>query len=258
MQLTIHDLTIGYSTGHQTTAILSHLNLSLKQGRLTALLGRNGAGKSTLLRTITSASQPIDGSIDIDGKDLTTMNGRERSRLIALVTTERITVGGLTVTDLVALGRQPHTGFLGRLSQTDRDIVTHSMQLVGISHKANAYTADLSDGERQKAMIARALAQDTPIIILDEPTAFLDIASRIETMQLLHKLSHEQNKAILLSSHDLSQSLLMADDLWLITNDGELINGTTANLLKENALERLFDNPRIKFNPTLLDFQYQE
>ena len=258
MQLTTHDLTIGYITGKQTTAILSHLNLNLKQGRLTALLGRNGACKSTLLRTITSASQPIDGSIDIDGKDLTAMNGRERSRIIALVTTERITVRGLTVTDLVSLGRQPHTGFLGRLSQSDRDTVEHAMQLVGIDHKANSYTSDLSDGERQKAMIARALAQDTPIIILDEPTAFLDIASRIETMQLLHKLAHEQGKAVLLSSHDLSQSLLMADDLWLITNKGKLIDGTTAELLKENALERLFDNPRIKFNPTLLDFQYQE
>lgn len=257
MTLTTHNLTVGYTSGRQVTPILTHLNLHLEQGHLTALLGRNGAGKSTLLRTITCAARPLEGSIDIDGKDVTTMSGRELSRLIALVTTERITVGGLTVTDLVALGRQPHTGFLGRLSQTDRDVVAHSMQLVGISHKAHAYTADLSDGERQKVMIARALAQDTPIIILDEPTAFLDIASRIETMQLLHTLAHEQNKAVLLSSHDLSQSLLMADDLWLITHDGKMIDGTTADLLKEDALERLFTNPHIKFNPSLLDYQYE-
>ena len=256
MYLTTHNLTVGYTDGKSVTPILSNLNLSLNRGRLTALLGHNGAGKSTLLRAITCASKPLEGSITIGTADISQLTGRERSRLIALVTTDRITVGGLTVADLVALGRQPHTGFLGRLSTHDREAVERAMTLVGIDHKAQAYMADLSDGERQKAMIARALAQDTPIIILDEPTAFLDVASRIETMQLLHTLAHDNDKAVLLSSHDVSQSLLMADDLWLITKDGELISGPTPALIEQQALEQMFGNPHIKFNPTLLDFQY--
>lgn len=256
MYLTTHNLTVGYTQGKTATAVLSNLNLNLKRGCLTALLGHNGAGKSTLLRAITCASKPLEGNITIGDVDIARLTGRERSRLIALVTTDRITVGGLTVNDLVALGRQPHTGFMGRLSTHDREEVERAMTLVGINHKAQNYMADLSDGERQKAMIARALAQDTPIIILDEPTAFLDVSSRIETMQLLHTLAHDNNKAVLLSSHDVSQSLLMADELWLITQGGKLVSGTTESIIKSNALEQMFHNPHIRFNPTLLDFQY--
>ena len=256
MYLTTHNLTVGYTDGKRVTPILSNLNLSLNRGRLTALLGHNGAGKSTLLRAITCASKPLEGSITIGTADISQLTGRERSRLIALVTTDRITVGGLTVADLVALGRQPHTGFLGRLSTHDREAVERAMTLVGIDHKAQAYMADLSDGERQKAMIARALAQDTPIIILDEPTAFLDVASRIETMRLLQTLAHDRGKAVLLSSHDISQSLMLADELWLITTDRQVITGTTTDLLASGAMDRLFTNRSIHFNPQILDYSF--
>ena len=256
--LTTHDLAVGYAQGKRVTTLLSGLNLAMCRGRLIALLGQNGAGKSTLLRAITCASQPLSGRIEIEGTDVSLISQRERSRLIGLVSTDRIAVGGLTVTELVALGRQPHTGFLGRLGDDDRDIVEQAICDVGISHKAGSYVAQLSDGERQKAMIARALAQQTPIIVLDEPTAFLDVASRIEAMQLLHSLAHERGKAVLLSSHDVSQSLMLADDLWLITRERQVVAGATEDLLKTDVMNHLFATSRVTFNPTILDYQWNE
>ena len=253
--LETHDLTVGYTQGKKTTEVLCGLNLHLERGHLVALLGQNGAGKSTLLRAITCASRPLKGHITIGGVDIATITQRERSRLIGLVSTDRITVGGLTVTELVSLGRQPHTGFLGRLNDDDRQRVAQAIADVGITHKAHNYMAQLSDGERQKAMIARALAQATPVIVLDEPTAFLDVASRIETMQLLSRLAHEQNKAVLLSSHDVSQSLLMADDLWLITREREVLHGPTRALVDSGAMQRLFASQNVEFNPDILDYQ---
>ena len=197
---TTRDLAVGYRNGKNTVTLLKELNLTLEKGKLVALLGQNGAGKSTLLRALTCDERPLAGRIEVNGKSLAEMSQKDRSRLIGLVSTERIQAGALTVTELVGLGRQPHTGFLGRLDEEDRDIVRQAMTDSGIIGKADEYVASLSDGERQKAMIARALAQQTPIIILDEPTAFLDVASRIETMRLLQTLAHERGKAVLLSS----------------------------------------------------------
>ena len=254
--LTARELAVGYRNGSQTTTLLSGLNLNLEKGKLVALLGQNGAGKSTLLRALTCDERPLAGSIEVNGRDLLEMSQKDRSRIIGLVSTERIQAGALTVTELVGLGRQPHTGFLGRLDDEDRAIIQQSMADAGIISKANDYMASLSDGERQKAMIARALAQQTPIIILDEPTAFLDVASRIETMRLLQTLAHDRGKAVLLSSHDISQSLMLADELWLITTDREVLTGTTEQLLADGAMDRLFVNREIHFNPTILDYSF--
>ena len=254
--LTARDLAVGYRNGSQTTTLLSGLNLNLEKGKLVALLGQNGAGKSTLLRALTCDERPLAGSIEVNGRDLLEMSQKDRARIIGLVSTERIQAGALTVTELVGLGRQPHTGFLGRLDDEDRAIIQQSMADAGIISKANDYMASLSDGERQKAMIARALAQQTPIIILDEPTAFLDVASRIETMRLLQTLAHDRGKAVLLSSHDISQSLMLADELWLITTDRAVLTGTTQQLLADGAMDRLFVNREIHFNPTILDYSF--
>ena len=155
--LATHDLAVGYRNGKTAVTLLSGLNLSLQQGRLVALLGQNGAGKSTLLRALTCDERPLAGTVEAGGKNLHDMSQKDRSRLIGLVSTERIQAGALTVTELVGLGRQPHTGFLGRLDDEDRAIVRQSMQDAGIIGKADEYMASLSDGERQKAMIARAL-----------------------------------------------------------------------------------------------------
>ena len=253
---TTHDLAVGYRNGKTAVTLLQGLNLSLEKGKLVALLGQNGAGKSTLLRALTCDERPISGTIKVNGRSLADMSQKDRSRLIGLVSTERIQAGALTVTELVGLGRQPHTGFLGRLDDEDHEIVRQSMEDAGIIGKANEYMASLSDGERQKAMIARALAQQTPIIILDEPTAFLDVASRIETMRLLQTLAHDRGKAVLLSSHDISQSLMLADELWLITTDRQVITGSTDELVASGAMDRLFDNRSIHFNNQILDYSF--
>lgn len=255
--LQTHDMAVGFGQGSKRTALLKGLNLKLEQGSLVALLGRNGAGKSTLIRAITCDSAPIEGSVDIDGHPATEITKHQLSRLVALVATERIMGGAFTISELVALGRQPHTGFLGRLSKHDKEVVSQCLDAVGISHKAQQHVANLSDGERQKAMIAKALAQETPIIVLDEPTAFLDVASRIDTMQLLHKLAHEQNKAVLLSSHDISQSLLLADELWVITNDREVVTGSTEQVVMSGAMDRVFGDTSIFFNSNLCDYEAQ-
>ncbi|MBP3668716.1 MAG: ABC transporter ATP-binding protein, partial [Bacteroides sp.] len=199
------DLCIGYRTGKQEKMVHEHLNFQLHAGELTCLLGANGAGKSTLLRTL-SASQPaLDGNLSLLNKPLKDYSEKERSRTIGVVLTDKTFAGGLTVYELIALGRQPHTGFFGRLHKEDRIIIEKAMEDVGIAHKAKNYTAELSDGERQKVMIAKALVQECPLILLDEPTAFLDVVSRIEIMHLLHRLAVEQDKAILLSTHDIEQ-----------------------------------------------------
>lgn len=250
-----HNLAVGYVHGRHVTTLLSGLNLSIGRGQLVALLGQNGAGKSTLLRALTCASRPLAGWIEVDGCNLGSISLRERSRLIGLVTTDRIQAGALTVTELVGLGRQPHTGFLGRLDDDDRAIVARAIASVGITAKAQAYVAQLSDGERQKAMIARALAQSTPIIVLDEPTAFLDAASRIETMQLLARLAHEQGKAVVLSTHDISRSLLLTDRLWLITRDRQVLTGPTRDMVHSEAMDRVFSSPHVVFNQEHCDYE---
>ena len=253
--LSTNNLSIGYNTKGRPTVILNNLNLNLHRGSLVALLGANGAGKSTLLRTITAVQPPLEGTVEIAGVDIFKLTQRERSRLIGIVNTDRVMAGGLTVNELVSLGRQPYTGFLGRLCSHDKEIVEQALHDAGIAHKADCYVSQLSDGERQKAMIAKALAQKTPIIILDEPTAFLDVASRFETMRLLHDLAHNSGMTILLSSHDISQSLLLADYVWAITSDRLMAEGNTEDLILNGTIDRLFSSQALRFNRLTSDFE---
>ena len=242
------DLCIGYRTGKQEKMVHEHLNFQLHAGELTCLLGANGTGKSTLLRTL-SASQPaLGGTLDILGKPLEEYTEKERSRTIGVVLTDKTFAGGLSVYELVGLGRQPHTGFFGRLSKEDKRIIEEAMENVGIAHKARSYTAELSDGERQKVMIAKALVQECPLILLDEPTAFLDVVSRIEIMHLLHRLAVEQQKAILLSTHDIEQALVLSDKLWLVSKEHGLQTGVTEDIILNHQMENLFDRKDIRFD----------
>ena len=242
------DLSIGYRTGKKEKIVHQHLNFQLHAGELTCLLGANGAGKSTLLRTL-SASQPsLAGELHILNKPVSEYTEKERSRTIGVVLTDKTFTGGLSVYELVALGRQPHTGFFGRLTKEDRRIVEEAMENVGIAHKAKNYTAELSDGERQKVMIAKALVQECPLILLDEPTAFLDVVSRIEIMHLLHRLAIEQDKAILLSTHDIDQALVLSDKLWLLTKGEGLQYGVTEDIILSHRMDSLFPHKDIRFD----------
>lgn len=253
--LETQQLSVGYREGKRETVLLHDLNLRLDAGEFVAILGQNGAGKSTLLRALTCSTSALAGKLLLEGKPVETVPMRKRSQLIGLVSTERPQAGALTVTELVGLGRQPHTGFLGRLSSEDHDIINDAIAQVGITHKSSSYIAQLSDGERQKVMIAKALAQQTPVIVLDEPTAFLDAASRIEVMMLLNRLAHEQGKAILLSTHDISRSLLLTDRLWIITKERTVIDGPTEEVVASQAMNQVFSNPNITFNPKTCDYE---
>lgn len=253
--LSTHNLSVGYRKNKSYTTIISELNLQLKRGSLVALVGANGIGKSTLLRTLVGNQPSVSGTVKLNNEDISKISKTNLSKLLGIVNTDRTQAGGLTVRELVALGRQPYTGFLGILDKDDHKIISESMQSTGINHKADCFVAELSDGERQKVMIAKALAQQTPIIILDEPTAFLDVESRLETMLLLHHLAHEHHKAILLSSHDLSQSLMLADELWVINNKREMYCGNTEDIALSGILNTIFTSSNITFDLLQGDFK---
>ena len=242
------DLCIGYRTGKKEKIVHKHLNFELQTGELTCLLGANGAGKSTLLRTLSASQASLGGELLVLDKPLNEYTEKERSRTIGVVLTDKTFAGGLSVYELIALGRQPHTGFFGRLNKDDRRIIEEAMENVGIAHKAKSYTAELSDGERQKVMIAKALVQECPLILLDEPTAFLDVVSRIEIMHLLHRLASEQQKAILLSTHDIEQALVLSDRLWLLSREKGLLSGVTEDIILSHQMENLIPHKNIRFD----------
>ena len=244
-------LSIGYLLkGGKRKVIHDDLNLRLRPGEVTCLLGLNGAGKSTLLRTLCGFQPPLSGEIRLMGKPLSSYSQSNFSLTVGVVLTEKTNAGGITVYELVSLGRHPYTGFFGQLKKTDREIIEQSLTAAGIAHKAQNYVSELSDGERQKAMIAKALAQQCPIILLDEPTAFLDVTSRIETMVLLHKLAVEQHKAILLSTHDLDLAIQMGDCLWLQEKGRPMACGTPEDLILSGAFESFFGKEGIVFDPS--------
>lgn len=235
------------STGYGRHTVSANLNATLQSGRLTCLLGPNGVGKSTLLRTLCGFQPPLEGRMELDGKDMAQLSRKEMSRSIGVVLTERPDVTDMRASDMVALGRTPYTGFWGRLGTEDRNRVDEAMQLVGITHLAHRMIHTLSDGERQKVMIAKALAQQTPVILLDEPTAFLDFPSKVETMRLLHRLAHESGKTVFLSTHDLETAIQLSDDLWLLSADG-LESGTADSLSADGSLERFVSCNGIRFD----------
>ncbi len=241
-------LTIGYHEGKKHKIVQNNVNLTLYSGEVTCLLGLNGAGKSTLIRTLCGFQPPLEGEVLLRGKKLSCYTQSEFAREVGVVLTEKTNAGGITVYDLVSLGRQPYTGFFGNLKDTDHKIVEESLQAAGIAHKSGNYVSELSDGERQKVMIAKVLAQECPIIVLDEPTAFLDVTARIETMVLLRKLAKEQNKAIVLSTHDIDSAIQMADNLWLLSKGKQVRLGAPEDLIMDGTIGEFFSKENIVFD----------
>ena len=244
----LKQLKIGYRSKNSAKTVAEDINAAIRQGELTCLLGANGVGKSTLLRTLSAFQPKLDGEILIDGREISQYTDKELSRMIGVVLTEKPDVRNMTVNELVSLGRSPYTGFWGRNTKEDLRIVEESLSQVGISRLSSRLVETLSDGERQKVMIAKALAQQTPIIYLDEPTAFLDFPSKVEVMLLLRRISREQQKTIFLSTHDLELALQIADCIWLMDATNGLSIGTPRQLADDGSLSRFIDRQGIRFD----------
>lgn len=239
---------VGYSTRRQRRSVLEGLDAELARGEMVCLLGPNGVGKSTLLRSVAGLQPVLSGRILIAGRDVESFTPRERARRVAVVLTEPVRVGMLRAEDLVALGRYPHTDWAGRLSAGDRRRVEGALAQVGASSLAQRLVGELSDGERQKVMIARAIAQDTDLLVLDEPTAFLDLARRVEVMAILRRLARETGRTLLMATHDLDLALRGADRLWLLHSSGGLESGGPEDLVLGGALGRLFASSLARFD----------
>ena len=244
----IKDLTIGYPGKRKEHIVARHINAAINSGELTCLLGANGVGKSTLLRTLSAFQPKVSGEIFFSGKELNDYVQTELAKVISVVLTDKPDIYNMTVREMVGMGRCPYTNFWGALSSEDEMVVDKALTMVGIPHLSKRTIQTLSDGERQKTMIAKALAQDTPVIFLDEPTAFLDFPSKVEMMQLLHQLSRETNKTIFLSTHDVELALQIADNIWLMEKDKEVITGSPEDLALDGTLNRFFGRKGIVFD----------
>ncbi|MCR5861758.1 ABC transporter ATP-binding protein [Flavobacterium sp. J372] len=245
--LSAENVSIGYATKKQITAVASGINIDLKEGTLTALIGANGTGKSTLLRTITGIQKPLAGSVTLNGKPLESYSNKTLSQQLSIVLTENLPPSNLTVYELVALGRQPYTNWLGKMSPEDYEHVNNALNLTETNHLANRRNYELSDGQLQKVLIARALAQDTPLIILDEPTTHLDLKHKVSLLQLLKRLAVDSGKSILYSTHDLDLALQVSDEIIVISVD-KTVQSTPDNLMENNAFDTLFDGTSITFD----------
>ena len=247
----IQNLSIGYVGNNNVNVVAKNITATIFSGELTCLLGANGVGKSTLLRTLSAFQPKLEGEIYIEGKEISEFNDKQLSHVISVVLTEKPDIRNMTVEELVGLGRSPYTGFWGTLTQEDKKVVNHSIHLVGIDELQDRMIQTLSDGERQKVMIAKALAQETPVIYLDEPTAFLDYPSKVEMMQLLFKLSRETDKTIFLSTHDLELALQIADKLWLMDKQKGVRIGAPEDLSLDGSLGSFFARKGIVFDPEI-------
>jgi len=241
------DLAIGYSAPVRRQ-VAEQITVQLWPGELVCLLGPNGAGKSTLLRTLARMQRPLAGQVRLQGEDMGQLKPRDLARRLSVVLTERIEVSRLTVAALVALGRYPYTEWSGQLSAADDQIIHWALQTVGILELAHRSVTELSDGERQKAMLARALAQEPTVLMLDEPTAFLDLPRRVVIMNTLRRLAREGNYAILLSTHDLDLALRCADRIWLLPLQGPVQVGAPEDLVLNGALQTAFQSEGVEFD----------
>ncbi|TKG95555.1 ABC transporter ATP-binding protein [Puteibacter caeruleilacunae] len=242
------DLSIGYDQPGNKKTLIEHLNLSIYEGQLVCLLGPNGCGKSTLMRTMSGLQRALAGKTLIKGKAVKEHDFQEMSKLLSFVLSDGLGVGNLTVWQLASFGRYPYNNWFGKMSSEDREIIRRSLEQVNILHLADRDITQLSDGEKQRAMIAKALVQDTPIVLLDEPTAHLDLSNRVEIMRLLRHLARETGKAILLSTHELDLALQAADVIWLLNEHHQMNIGTPEDLVLTGKFEEAFHGNSFEFD----------
>lgn len=246
-------LSIGYQNKKQQTVIADNLNFSVEKGKFVALLGKNGIGKSTLLRTLSKVQNPLSGIIEVNQKNILKYSNQELAISLSLVLTERLPQSQLTVFELIALGRQPYTNWIDKLSAKDLKKVLWAIEQTNIDHLKNKRFYELSDGQLQRVLIARALAQDTEIIILDEPTAHLDIHHTFKVFSLLKQLVEKTGKTIIISTHEVNLAIQLADE-FILLSEQQIYNGTAKELINQNAFDQLFPKELINFNKTLEQF----
>lgn len=248
------NLTVGYGKGKNRQDILSQICLQANSRQIIALIGANGTGKSTLLRTLAALQPALDGEILLNSKDINQLTPKEIAVQVSLVLTDRIQTGYLTVGDLVAMGRHPHTDWRGRMRESDLEATLDALTITGLSQLIQSDLQELSDGQRQKAMIARALAQDGNLMLLDEPLIHLDVPSKWEIMNLLRRMAHERSKTVILATHELDLSLRMADQLWLIDGEKNIITGAPEDLVLDGLISKVFDSEQYFFDQELGGF----
>lgn len=245
--LSTSNLSIGYTTKKEKMVVAENLNLDFEVGKLIALIGANGVGKSTLLRTLTGIQKPLSGAVFLDEKEIHNYDSLALAQNLSLVLTEKLPPSNLTVFELVALGRQPYTNWIGKLSEEDLQQINNAMTLTQVTHLATKKHHEISDGQLQKVLIARALAQDTPLIILDEPTTHLDLLHKVSVFKLLKKLTSENNKCILFSTHDIDLAIQLADEMIIMT-DQDVIQDEPCNLISKGVFKTLFKDEQIVFD----------
>ncbi len=245
--LSLDALKIGFVSGKKENILLPPLYARAARGELIAVIGRNGIGKSTLLRTLIGLQRPLGGEIFYNGKNIKDYSRMDLAQKVGYISTEIVKVSNMSVYDLVALGRFPHTNWIGKIEMKDHEVILDAIEKTSMGPFCRKYVSELSDGERQKAMIARILAQDTDIMIMDEPTAFLDIAGKYEILHLMHMLSSKSGKTIIFSTHDLQMAINQSDKIWLIL-DNELIEGAPEDLIIAGAFDHLFNTSTVRFN----------
>lgn len=248
------NLSIGYISKHATSVISDAINIELKQGELIGLVGANGIGKSTLLRTLTTIQSPLEGTIELNGKSLQDYAAIDLAKTMSLVLTEQLMSKNLSVFELVALGRQPYTNWVGNLTETDLSIINTSIEQTHLSNLKHRKCFELSDGQLQKVMLARALAQDTNLIILDEPTTHLDMYHKAYILKLLQQLAKDTNKTILFSSHEIDLAIQLCDTMIVMTKD-KVVSDTPCHLIEQGVFETLFPKDLIGFDKTTGSFR---
>lgn len=251
------DLAVGYQNQNQIIPVCSGISVELHAGELTALIGRNGQGKSTIIRSLVGLQPYLSGKIYLMEKSLVKYSIKERAKLISYVATDTVKVGHLRVRDLVEMGRYPYSNWMGGLTQTDHEKIDKALISVGMESYSNKYVSRLSDGERQRVMIARCLAQDTPIIILDEPTAFLDLPNKYELILLLKRLANEENKCILFSTHDMSTAFEILNTIWIV-HKCKLNSGRVEELYVNGSIQEMLEGTNLFYDHITRSFRHPQ
>ena len=241
------NLSIGYSSKKEITTIASNINLSFEKGKLIALIGENGIGKSTLLKTLSGIQKPISGHVNLNNKNIQDYSNLELAQNLSLVLTEKLPPSNLTVLELITLGRQPYTNWIGKLSEVDLIQINNAIEITNIEHLRDKKHFEISDGQLQIVLIARALAQDTPLIILDEPTTHLDLSHKVSVLKLLKKLSSETQKCILFSTHDIDLAIQLCDEMIVMTSKS-IVQDNPCKLIEMGIFKDLFNDSSIIFD----------